>query len=81
MPFASRKSISALISDLLAIPITTPGPTQFLFHLDHASATHNGNILEAHTFDVSSAVRSDGSSPLTFGSEFRPPSTCLVTTL
>jgi hypothetical protein len=67
------RSVSALITAILAIPSTPLGPTQFQFHLDHASAIHNGKILAAHNFDLSSAIRSDGNSPLRFGSEFRPP--------
>jgi hypothetical protein len=42
--------------------------------LDHASAIHNGKILEAHNFNLASAIESDGNSPLRFGSEFRPAS-------
>jgi hypothetical protein len=71
---AQRKSVSAIIADLLAIPSETPGPTKFQFHLDHASAIHNGKILEAHNFSLASAIESDGNSPLRFGSEFRPVS-------
>jgi hypothetical protein len=50
-----------------------PGPTQFKFKLDQASAAHNGKILAAHNFDLAAAFLSDGDSPLRFGSEFRQP--------
>jgi hypothetical protein len=73
-PAAPRKSVSALIADILAIPSRTPSPSQFQFHLDHASAIHNGQILQAHNFNLGRAIRSDGNSPLRFGSEFRPVS-------
>jgi hypothetical protein len=69
---APRKPVSALIADILRTPVTTPGPTQFKFHMDPASATHNGNILRAHNYDLASAIQADGNSPLRFGSEFRP---------
>jgi hypothetical protein len=61
-----------MIADILAIPSRTPSSSQFQFHLDHASAIHNGQILQAHNFDLGRALRSDGNSPLPFGSEFRP---------
>ncbi len=63
-----------MIADILAIPSQTPSTSQFQFHLDHASAIHNGQILQAHNFDLGRAIRSDGNSPLRFGSEFRPVS-------
>jgi hypothetical protein len=66
--------VSALIADILAIPSQNPGPSQFQFNLDLTSAIHNGKIVEAHNFDLASAIRSDGPSPLSFGSEFRPAS-------
>jgi hypothetical protein len=67
-----RKPVSALIADILRVPVNTPGPSQFKFQMNIASATHNGNILQAHNYDLASAIRSDGNSPLSFGSEFRP---------
>jgi hypothetical protein len=61
-----------MIADILAIPSRTPSSSQFQFQLDHASAIHNGQILQAHNFDLGRALRSDGNLPLRFGSEFRP---------
>jgi hypothetical protein len=64
--------VAALIADILAIPSQNPGPSQFQFNLDLASAIHNGKIVEAHNFHLASAIRSHGPSPLSFGSKFRP---------
>lgn len=66
-----RPSISSIIAEIVASRSPTPGPTQFQFTLDVASAVHNGKILEAYNFDLASAIQSDGNSPLLFGSEFR----------
>jgi hypothetical protein len=63
-----------MIANILGIPSQTPSTSQFQFHLDHASAIHNRQILQAHDFDLASAIRSDGNSPLRFGSEFCPVS-------
>jgi hypothetical protein len=70
---APHMAISATISAILAIPSIDPGPSQFLFQLDHLCAIHNVNILEAHNFNLNRTILADGNSSLHFGSELCPP--------
>ncbi len=48
---------------------TTP---EFRFELSTEAASHNASILIKHNFDLGAAIDNNSSSPLGYGSEFRP---------
>jgi len=47
---------------------------QLQFEWSHDAATANWNVLKQNNLDVRKTLQSQGYSPLSFGSEFKPPS-------
>lgn len=71
---SQTKTKSWLVSTIQKICNTVetfPAPSQFIFESSLAAATHNTSILEKHKCNYRQAVRSNPSSIITPGSEFR----------
>jgi hypothetical protein len=73
-PLALSAELPSLIASIVSTPVPTPGPTAFQFHLTQEAATHNAQVMSLFEFNLNEAIQSDGFSPLTYGSEFRPKS-------
>ncbi len=58
---------------MVAIP--APTPPGFVFKLTEEAAEKNFMILKRYDFDLAKAIHAQRSSPLGYGSEFRPPKT------
>ena len=64
-----------VINEILHKPSMTPTPSRFKFETTEAAAEHNWLILSQSDHNLGRAITHDGTSPLKYGSEFRPSST------
>jgi hypothetical protein len=55
--------------------IPAPIPPKFVFDMTEEAAEKNFMILKKYDFDLEKAINAQKSSPLGYGSEFRPPQT------
>ena len=51
-----------------------PEPCNFKFEISAEAAEHNLGIIRGHQHDLDAALKTDGGTPLCYGSEFKPPS-------
>lgn len=51
-----------------------PSAPEFKFELSHNAANHNAKVLKWHKFNLGIAINANFTSPLGYGSEFRPTS-------
>jgi hypothetical protein len=73
-PTSPLAELPMLIASIINTAVPTPGPSVFQFHLNQEAAIHNALVLRRYDFDLERAITADGSSPLKYGSEFRPKS-------
>ncbi len=52
-----------------------PTPPEFVFDMTEEATKKNFRILKKYDFDLEKAINAQNSSPLGYGSEFRPPQT------
>jgi hypothetical protein len=51
-----------------------PEPCNFRFEISAEAAEHNLGIIRGHQYDLDAAFKTEGGTPLCYGSEFKPPS-------
>jgi hypothetical protein len=66
-----------IINKIRAEAIPAPTPPEFVFKLTEEAAEKNFMILKRYDFDLAKAIHAQRSSPLGYGSEFRPPKTLM----
>eukprot|EP00979_Chaetoceros_neogracilis_P013087 scaffold3660_cov246-Chaetoceros_neogracile.AAC.3 len=71
---AKKPWILREIIKILETPQVPPSLPPFQFNLSQSSANHNFKILEENGMDLDKIIRADPSSPLFYGSEFKPVS-------
>jgi hypothetical protein len=64
-----------LIREIRQEAIQAPMPLEFIFNLTEEAAEKNFFILKKYNFNLEKATTAQKSSPLGYGSEFRPPQT------
>ena len=72
---AFPSNLISIIKEIRKEVIPAPTAPEFVFELTSEAAEKNFMILKKYDFDLGKAIAAQGSSPLGYGSEFRPPAT------
>jgi hypothetical protein len=64
-----------IINKIREEALPAPAPPEFVFDMTEEAAKKNFMILKKYDFDLEKAINAQKSSPLGYGSEFRPPQT------